>query len=113
MRFAVITYDGQGRMLLPTEHEIAVAGVSPGLAPTQEEGFFHRVRLEAADERGLNALMDEFTHTVGSLPGYSTVTSRLYSVDFGGWSRKGIDAVYAIEKPRSRPSRGTEIATRR
>lgn len=113
MRFAVITYDRQGRMLLPTEHEIAVAGVSPGLTPTQEEGFFHRVRLEAADEKGLNTLMDEFTRTVGSLPGYSTVTSRLYDVDFGGWSRKGIDAVYAIEAPRERASKGSTLAARR
>lgn len=113
MRFAAITYDEQGRMLLPTEHEIAVSGVFPGLAPTQEEGFFHRVRLEAADEAGLRRLMDEFTATVGSLPGYRTVSSRLYDVAVGGWVRKGLDAVYAVEAPReAAAARGSAVAAR-
>ena len=117
MKISATFYNDAGELMAPRPLDVKLGEVTPGGHPTTEAGFYHRFKFEGRTEQERQAKADRFFASMLTVPGYSTLVPRSYTVTMDGYVRHGLDVLYVVETAsgaaavRPAPARRVHVST--
>lgn len=104
MKISEVFYNDAGELMAPRPMDVKLGSVTPGGIPSTEAGFYHRFKFEGKTQAELQAKAERFSAEMRSVPGYSKLVARPYTVKMDSYVRHGLDVLYAVEVVAGEPT---------